>query len=517
VTETETKKYKEFLEQTKDENEAATLWVKWKCLTDLFFLGYDILGMKEAKDKRGRALVDPVFHRWLAGVLSTNEDVMCIVPRRHMKTSWVKIKLIQNILRDPFIRQALYSSTADLLEQELASIKRMLTNPRLIQLFPEVLIDPGPKGTGWQVNRANQLTVWRDPKGSISPPQECQIEVFGIGGNPIGKHFDVHIYDDLVTDKNSQTMEQLNKTREWYGYIQGVLEPGGQEIYIGTPYHYEDLTNFIRKEKIFDNIYIRPVEENGKFIYSYFNQKIMDRLRKRMTPYQVSCQYYCDPQPMEDQLFPPPQPQYQELPKGKYNYYMAVDPAATVNTWSDETAIIVAAVNEIGYVFVEEAFHFKKTGDQTAEFILQLNEKYSPRKIGIEFGLQEHLRYIIDMKKSNWEAAQRKTISLPIEAIQITRRDKYDRINLTLGSFVRSRRIAINSRLTDLMTQMGLYNKNYSGKDDLVDALSMIFSVVEQFSFKYWKDPLGIVKKGITIMDLCKKKTAMGYGDRFSK
>jgi hypothetical protein len=196
---------------------------------------------------------------------------------------------------------------------------------------------------------------------------------------------------------------------------------------------------------------------------------------------------------------------------------MAVDPAATVNTWSDETAIIVAAVNEIGYVFVEEAFHFKKTGDQTAEFILQLNEKYNPRKIGIEFGLQEHLRYIIDMKKSNWEAAQRKTISLPIEPIQITRRDKYDRINLTLGSFVRSRRIAINSRLTDLMIQMGLYNKNYAGKDDLVDALSMIFSVVEQFSFKYWKDPLGLVKKGITIMDLCKKKTAMGYGDRFSK
>jgi hypothetical protein len=230
-----------------------------------------------------------------------------------------------------------------------------------------------------------------------------------------------------------------------------------------------------------------------------------------------NCQYYCDPQPMEDQLFPPPQPQFDQLPQGKYNYYIAVDPAATVNTWSDDTAIIVAAVNEIGFVFIVDAFHFKKTGDMTAEFILQLNEKYSPRKIGIEFGLQEHLRYIIDSKKSNWEAAQKKPISLPIEPIQITKRDKYDRINLTLGSFVRSRRIAIQTRLTDLMTQMGLYNKNYAGKDDLVDALSMIFSVVEQFSFRYWKDPLGIVKRGITIMDLCKKKVAVGYNDRFSK
>jgi hypothetical protein len=121
------------------------------------------------------------------------------------------------------------------------------------------------------------------------------------------------------------------------------------------------------------------------------------------------------------------------------------------------------------------------------------------------------------MMKSNWEGAQRKPINLPIEPIQITKRDKYDRINLTLGSFVRSRRIAIHVNLLDLMKQMGLYNKNYSGKDDLVDALSMIFAIVEQFSFRYWKDPLGLVKKGITIMDLCKRKTAMGYNDRFSK
>lgn len=517
MTQIETSKYKEFLEKTGDENEATTLWMKWKCLTDLFFLGYEILGLKEAKDKRGRHLVDPVFHTWLAGVLSTNEDVMVIVPRRHMKTTWVKIKLIQNILRDPFVRQALYSSTADLLEQELASIKRLLSNPRLQQLFPEVITPPGPKGMGWQVNRASQLTVWRDPRGTVAPPQECQIEVFGIGGNPIGKHFDVHIYDDLVTDKNSQTMEQLNKTREWYGYIQGVLEPGGQEIYIGTPYHYDDLTNFIKREKIFENVYWRPVVENGKYIYSYFNDKIMSRLRKRMTPYQISTQYFCDPSPMEDQLFPPPQPQFDALPQGKYNYYISVDPAATINAWSDETAIIVAAVNELGYVFVVEAFHFKKTGDQTAEFILQLNEKYNPRKIGIEFGLQEHLRYIIDLKKANWEAAQRKKIALPIESIQINKKSKYDRINLTLGSFVRSHKIAINVKLTDLMTQMALYNKNYSGKDDLVDALSMIFSVIEQFSFRYWQDPLGLIIKGVTIMDLCKRKTAKGYNDRFSK
>jgi hypothetical protein len=778
VTTTELK-YKEFFEQTKNEEQATHLWLQWRCMTDLFFLGYEILGLREAKDRNtGRKLVDTHFHGWLCQVLSTSEDVMVIVPRRHMKTTWVKIKLIQNILKNPFVRQAMYSSTSSLVEQELASIKKMLQTPRLMALFPSLIPDPGKKGTGWEVNRASELTLYRNPEEGSSP-QECQIEVYGAGSTVTGKHFDIHIYDDLISEKTTQTMEQVNKTREWYGYIQGVLEPGGQEIYIGTPYHYADLTTFIRNEGIYDKIYKRSVTENGQIIYSYFTQKMLDKIKKRMTPYQWSClpgdapiwmadgsfkdyrdihvgdyvmgyttgdrsvltksrvldkhskwadtvkvrlesgrevrctpdhlwftgqknksrkrslyakviesgsydwnkkgakgpyttyllhaidpsppitikdkldykwlagiidgegsckfssisitqsqeknpevcdmiektldslgikftrwirkprmghesadyfiinggrqvkvniiqngrpaksgqiantilgkkrpfdlmdkiieitpykeeevfsmqtetgnyiaygygskncQYVCDPQPQEDQLFPPPQPQFDELPKGKYTYYISVDPAATVKTWSDETAIVVGAVSEIGHVFIVDAFHFKKTGDKTAEFILQLNERYKPRKIGIEFRLQEHLRYVIELTKSNWEASQRTQIFLPIEGIDISNKSKYDRINLTLGSFIRSNRMAIKSNLTDLMTQMQLYNRNYSGKDDLVDACSMLFSVIDTFSFKYWSQPLGLVRKGMmTLETIFKKKTAVGWEDRFSK
>jgi hypothetical protein len=518
MTRVETDKYKEILEEVKDEKVAGTLWLRWKCLTDLFFLGYEILGMKEAKDKRGRKLVDPVFHSWLAGVLNTSEDVMVIVPRRFMKTTWVKIKLLQNILRDPFVRQALYSATSDLVEQELLSIKRMAANPKLINLFPEILVDPGPKGLGYQINRANQLTIFRDPK-SGNPPQEAQIEVFGVGGNPVGKHFDVHFYDDLNNDKNTQTMEQLNKTREWYGYIQGVLEPGGQEVYTATPWHYEDLTAYIKRERVFENIYWRGYREQEHIIYSYFTEKMIARMKKRMTPYQFSCFMECNPQPMEDQLFPPPQPTFDTLPPGKYNYYISIDPAATLQTYSDETAIIVAAVNEISHVYVVEALHFKKSGDEIAEILLRLNERYTPRKIGIELGLQTHLKSVIELTKSNWEAAQKKGIHLPIEPIPIGRdRSKYQRINLTVGSFVRSKRMWIKSTLMDLIVQMGLYNKNYAGKDDLVDALSMLFSIVEQFSFRYWREPLGLQGVKNMFEDFFKpKKKHLSYSERFSK
>jgi hypothetical protein len=286
VTFAEKQKYKEFLEQTGEEESALKLWGQWKCMTDLFFLGYEILGLKDIKDRNtGRKLVDPLFHGWLCSVLDTRDDVMVIVPRRHMKTTWVKIKLIQNILRNPFVRQAMYSSTSGLVEQELASIKKMIQTPALMALFPEIIPDPGKKGNGWEINRATELTLYRNQEEGASP-QECQIEVYGAGSTVTGKHYDIHIYDDLISEKTTQTLEQINKTREWYGYIQGVLEPGGQEIYIGTPYHYADLTTFIRNEGIYEKIYKRSVIENGEIIYKYFNQKMLDRIKKRMTPYQ---------------------------------------------------------------------------------------------------------------------------------------------------------------------------------------------------------------------------------------
>jgi len=35
-----------------------------------------------------------------------------------------------------------------------------------------------------------------------------------------------------------------------------------------------------------------------------------------------------------------------------------------------------------------------------------------------------------------------------------------------------------------LMAQMDRFNKNYSGKDDLVDAAAMIFQLVDTFSYR---------------------------------
>jgi hypothetical protein len=473
--------------------DASLLFSRWKSLNDLYYLGTHILGLNKAQDRRGKKIVDPGLHKWLCKILEEESDKMILIPRRHAKTFWVKVRIIQLILKNPNnIRIALYSKTSNLVEAEMKSIVRMIQTPSLMALFPEEIPDPGKNMNGWERVTANMLTVKR---AGETVPQENQLEVYGAGATVTGKHFDEHFYDDILNEDDAHSPEGNRKTIEWYGYIQGVLEPGGSETVTGTPYHYADLYAYIEQEQIYGkHIYKRPGIVNGKPIYSFYTLKMHERLKKRMGPYLYSCQIMVNPIPSEDQLFPPPQPVWQSptLPglKETYKYYITIDPAASTQKYSDETAFAVAAINSAGWVYIVECFGVKKGGEEIARLLLQLNERYKPVKIGMEAGLQEHLATVIRLVKSQWEMVKKKSIALPLISMPIKRVNKFQRINLTLGSFVRQGKIFFHPTLHRLFEQMEKINPNYEGKDDLVDAVSMIFQLVDNFSFKSWENPL---------------------------
>lgn len=481
-------KYAEILEIVKSPRDAARLHMKWMILTDLFFLGYEVLGLKNAKDRLGRKLVDPIFHRWMAGVyqraMENGIDLLFMVARHHMKTTWLKVLVIMMILRQPLIRIGLFSSTASLVEAELKSIKRYFQTPILQELFPDQVPPPGKMDRNWKVSNANMLTLWRPEAGTGL--QENQIEVYGEGANITGRHFDIDIFDDLIVsdDVATNSTARLERKRQWYAYAQGVLETYGQEIMVGTPYHYADLYANVQSEGIYEEVIKRPAIEDGIPVYSYFTLKRLQQLKKRMGDYIFEAQYMLNVLPREDQMFPPPQPTYHELPKADFKCYIAVDPAATTRTYSDETAIVVAFVDQHGHIWIEEARALKRTSEQIAAVLLDLNEKYKPLRIGIEFGLQEALHSVIRLVQAHYEESQMRKINLPIVGVPIKQVDKYKRINYTVGAFVRQGKLSVKDNLTDLMSQMEKINPNYKGKDDLVDAMSLLFPTIQNFPYR---------------------------------
>ena len=468
--------------------DASRLHYKWMCLTDLFFLGYEALGLKDARDRLGRKLVDVRFHRWMAtvfqGCVDNNTDLLLMVPRYHMKTTWLKILIVQMILRDPMVTIGMFSATEQLMINELKSIKRFFQTPIIQSLFADQVPVRGKGDKGWKTSNANALTLWRPEEGD--GVQENQIEVYGVGANIEGRHFDISIYDDLITRKDVETgsTDALEKKRLWYAYNQAVLGPYGQEIMVGTPYHYADLYAWVQSENIYAQIIKRPAIEEGRPIYSYFTLKKLEQMKKRMGPYVFAAQFMIDVLPREDQMFPPPQATYHELPKADYTWYIAVDPAATTRAYSDETAITVAAVDQHGHVWVEMAIAMKRTSEQIAEVILDLNERFKPRRIGMEAGLQEHLITVIRLVQKHYEVSLNRRISMPIEPIPIRQMDKYKRINYTFGAFTRQGKLSIKDTCTELIAQMEKINPNYKGKDDLVDSVSLLFPTIQTFPYK---------------------------------
>jgi hypothetical protein len=509
MTESERRKYSRFLEEVKAREvleesaseaqrerhekscaqKAMNLYLKWKCLTDLYFLGTKILDMASGKKKRIRERIDPKFHKWLTSVMSLNEDKMILVPRDHLKSTWLKILVVQEILKDPNTSIVLSSRTKSLVVQQLDHIKRLLASPKLRALFPDQIPEPGKDYANWEKATQQELTVKRRPDLGFVP-QGPQVLACGVGATITGYHFKRAFLDDVLNEKTVTTAEQIQKTVDWWGYLQPMMEEDSITTVIGTPYHYLDLYAVIQRERHIDKIFKRAAIENGKPIYAFHTMKYYEKMKRRLSLYQFSCQYMIDPTPTEEKIFPPPQPTYTELPPGTYKYYIAIDPAATTKNYSDSTGLVVAAVNERNWLFIVEGFKVKLPPNKLADLIIAKQIQYRPVRIGIELGLQAALRYLVEMKVSQWEGQHGQKLGLSIMEIPISRtKSKAQRIAATFGAFIRDGKCRIKETCSELLTEMGMYSGKDSDEDNLVDAASMIFSCVENFAQHYWVEP----------------------------
>jgi len=482
MTKSEQHKYNQLLEAVEgDDIEASRLYIKWKCLNDLYYLATEVLDWD--KTKEGKRRIDPKFHRWLVAQLDRAGDKLILIPRDHMKSSFIKLKIVQEVLNNPNIRVLLVSATKRLVVQELNDIKRIFATKALRTLFPEVIPDPGKDYNGWEKCTEQELTLRRDPERGYVP-QGPQILAVGVGAKITGFHFEKAYGDDIIDEKNVTTADQLAKTIDWWGYLQPMLDTQSEITLIGTPYHYADLYAVIQREKLIDCIIRRPAIQNGKPIYRYFTKKALDR-RKRMMrdDYKFSCQYMLNPTPLEEKIFPPPHPTIGGLPADEYKYYIACDPAATTKEWSDHSGIVVGALCPEKRLYIVEATKVKLSGDRLADLLIQKVIQYNPIRVGIELGQQEHLKYIIGLKVNEYNRINRTALQFPILPVKTPRnKTKAQKIADTFGAFCRAGRCKIVNTCVSLLQQMDVYTGREADEDDLLDAASMLFDCIEQFA-----------------------------------
>lgn len=271
----------------------------------------------------------------------------------------------------------------------LAENKQLIVNNELsAQLLVdddgEYLLEPNYKVPGGFTEDSIIL------KKRTIPAKEPSLFCSGVDTVVTGMHPDIIIMDDLVSERNITTDDQIEKVKQHYKFAFSLLEPGGVLIVIGTRYHLNDLYNEILADPSFDKL-VRPAEmENGEpWFPSRLSLKILEDLKRKQGIYIFNSQYLLNPLSSENAIFKPEWIQYinpKKVPRF-VNTYMTVDLAISQKDSADYTVITVSSVDSESNIYVREISRGRYTQKETADEIFRLYNKWRSfrlLKIGIE-------------------------------------------------------------------------------------------------------------------------------------
>lgn len=179
-------------------------------------------------------------------------------PRGHYKTTAVVTEVIQAILNNPEIRVVLMQGNISLTKTLLRQIKSHFIGEaygsRLSKLFPEFCGESKELGPA----PSYQFTV---PCRKNKQLAQATVTVASPRSIKTGSHFDLGIFDDLVTDQNFRNPKLLEKVTEDFTLAQSLIDPGCYRLVSGTRYAFGDTYEQI----------IRWQSKGGKWIISVKN------------------------------------------------------------------------------------------------------------------------------------------------------------------------------------------------------------------------------------------------------
>lgn len=374
--------------------------------TDLYMLLWYGLGRKD------------VAKPWLLArckeVEANPDSHLDLWAREHYKSTIITYaKTIQDILAshgdDPLPEWrgkeptfGIFSCTRPIAKGFLRQIKREFeSNDLLKQLFPDIL---------WS-NPHKDAPKWSEDDGIIvrrkGNPKESTIEAWGlVDSQPTSKHFDVMIYDDVVTRENVTTPDMIQKTTEAWELSINLGADGGRRRYIGTRYHFNDsYRTIISRGVVTPRIYTATVDGTPHGEPVLMNKESLAEKRKAMGPYTFACQMLLNPIADENQGFKRGWIKHHKGSDGSsMNKYIIIDPANEKKKGSDYTAIIVIGMGEDENYYLLDMVRDRLNLTQRADAVFRLHRKWRPLRVGYEkYGMQADIAYIRErMERENY-------------------------------------------------------------------------------------------------------------------
>lgn len=325
--------------------------------------------------------------------------------REHYKSTIITFALtIQNILNNPDITIGIFSHTRPIAKAFLKQIKREFeTNDKLIEHFDDI----------FYANPARDSPKWSEDEGIIvkrnSNPKEATVEAWGVvDGQPTSKHFQVMVFDDVVTKESVSNDEMIKKTTESLSLSYNLGTQHGARRFIGTRYHFNDTyREVIARGTAIPRIY--AATENGKVEGKpvFLSRKKLTQKRADMGPYVFGCQMLQNPTADQTQGFKLEWLRYAAASIKGQNIVILVDAASAKKKTSDYTAMWALGLGPDRKVYVHDMLRDRLSLTQRGETLMAWHRKWKPMVVGYEqYGMMgdiEHIQYLMEQENYRFD------------------------------------------------------------------------------------------------------------------
>ena len=311
---------------------------------------------------------------------------------------------LQDIIKDPEITIGIFSHTRPNAMTFLEQIKReMEENPLLNEFWPEIFWLNPTRARQW--SKQSGLIVQRQGN-----PKEATLEAWGVvEGQPTGRHFDLCIYDDLVSREQVGSELMIKKTT---GAMELSLNLGSKHVrrrFIGTRYHFADTYNEMKLRGMVKTRTYAARDHTGK--PRYYSEEELQKKRREQGLSTFSAQMMQQPTMDSVMGFQEDWLKYYEentISHEGMNIYILCDPANERKKTSDYTAIWVIGLAADKNMYALKVIRDRLTPTEIGEVLIRLHRYYNSggiarrvKKVAIEqYGFTAHIDLIKLLQKN---------------------------------------------------------------------------------------------------------------------
>ena len=421
--------------------------------------------------------------------ISSPEDIkyshiqsIILTPRGTLKSTILQAFALWITRKNPDVRILFYGEVHEHAQKRLAVIKRIITG---CKTFRDIYgdLDGSVAKLPWNEN----IAVLRDRKNKSI--REATFECAGLDVVVNARHFDWIFPDDLLSEKNTGTKDQVEAVAEQVRLLTPLLDEGSKIVFTGVFWNDSDFhVQLVESGRC--NVFLRSCyEDEKKTISAYphvFSSQTLKEKAGMMSESEFSCHYLLNPVNASTQAMP--KVRFPIIPRMQFRTlrnYLTIDPAGDPTSEnaekrdSDFYGMELWSANGEHDVMLSDGFMEKCSPAEAVQFALDLIIRYKPFVIGIERAAVGNLRFYLQE-----EILKRGIFALIVDLLP-KGRSKHQRV-IAWEPYTRRRKVMIAEEcpIKDPFLEqiVKVTNSGIKAKhDDLIDPFGYLMDLIREY------------------------------------